>query len=154
MDSRGIHTINGEEEESNAQFLFFDTQLKEAAKWFLAEMRQCKIFAFHGEMGVGKTTFIKAICKELGVKDVINSPTFAIVNEYRSETTNGLIYHFDFYRINNPAESIDLGLHDYFYSGTLCFIEWPEKIEEYLPDGTVHVFICENVDGSRTLTMC
>jgi tRNA threonylcarbamoyladenosine biosynthesis protein TsaE len=103
-------------------------------------------------MGAGKTTFIKAICEALGVKDVINSPTFALVNEYRSETANGTVYHFDFYRINSPAEAADLGLMDYFYSGALCFIEWPEKIAEYLPEETVHVYIRELADGSRSIT--
>jgi tRNA threonylcarbamoyladenosine biosynthesis protein TsaE len=154
MDGRTMHTVNGEEQEGNSKLLtLLNTQLKEAVDWFLAEMGQCKTVAFHGEMGAGKTTFIKAICKELGVKDVINSPTFALVNEYRSETTHELIYHFDFYRINNPAEAGNLGLLDYFYSGALCFIEWPEIIEDYLPGDAVHVFIRENPDSSRTLTI-
>ncbi len=109
------------------------------------------VFAFHGDMGVGKTTFIKAICEELGVNDIINSPTFAIINEYRSDTTGELIYHFDFYRINKLSEAEDLGATDYFYSGALCFIEWPEKIEELLPEDVVHVSILENSDGSRTI---
>lgn len=82
------------------------------------------------EYGSRKTTFIKAICEELGVEDVINSPTFAIINEYRSSETGELIYHFDFYRINKPSEAEDIGTEDYFYSGALCFIEWPEKIED------------------------
>ena len=83
-------------------------------------------FAFYGKMGAGKTTFTKAVCEELGVTDVINSPTFAIVNEYRSETTGELIYHFDFYRIKKLEEVYDMGYEDYFYSGALCFIEWPD----------------------------
>ncbi|MDR3143192.1 MAG: tRNA (adenosine(37)-N6)-threonylcarbamoyltransferase complex ATPase subunit type 1 TsaE [Tannerellaceae bacterium] len=109
------------------------------------------VFAFHGNMGAGKTTFIKAICEELGVTDVINSPTFAIINEYRSETSGEFIYHFDFYRINKRSEAEDLGAGDYFYSGALCFIEWPEKIEELLPEDAVHISITENPDGSRTV---
>ncbi|MDO5570697.1 MAG: tRNA (adenosine(37)-N6)-threonylcarbamoyltransferase complex ATPase subunit type 1 TsaE [Bacteroidales bacterium] len=126
--------------------------IRDAAKEFIKEIDQDTVFAFHGEMGAGKTTFIKAVCEELGVEDVINSPTFAIVNEYRSESAE-LIYHFDFYRINKPEEAFDFGYEDYFYSGALCFIEWPEKIEELLPGDTVHVTIKENQDGSRTLTM-
>jgi tRNA threonylcarbamoyladenosine biosynthesis protein TsaE len=103
-------------------------------------------------MGAGKTTFIKAICEALGVTDVINSPTFAIVNEYRSDTTAELIYHFDFYRINDVQEAYNIGATDYFDSGALCFIEWPEKIESLLPDDTVFVEIVEQEDGSRLVT--
>jgi tRNA threonylcarbamoyladenosine biosynthesis protein TsaE len=107
------------------------------------------VFAFYGKMGAGKTTFIKAICEELGVKDVITSPTFAIVNEYT--TDNSSIYHFDFYRIKKLEEVYDMGFEDYFYSGSLCLIEWPELIEEVLPDDAVKVNITENADGSRTI---
>lgn len=133
--------------------------IRAAAREFIEEFissplgggREGGVFAFHGPMGAGKTTFIKAICEVLGVEDVINSPTFAIINEYRSETTGELIYHFDFYRINKLSEAEDLGVSDYFYSGALCFIEWPEKIEELLPGDVVHVMIKENQDGSRTI---
>lgn len=125
--------------------------IREAAKTFIATMDDRTVFAFQGSMGAGKTTFIKAICEELGVEDVINSPTFAIINEYRSETTGELIYHFDFYRINKINEAEDLGVGDYFYSGALCFIEWPEKIEELLPGDVVNVSIAENQDGTRTI---
>ena len=104
-------------------------------------------------MGAGKTTFIKAVCEELGVTDVINSPTFAIINEYRSETAGELIYHFDFYRINKVEEAFDFGYEDYFYSGALCFIEWPELIEELLPMDAVKVTIEEQADGSRVITL-
>ena len=100
--------------------------IRQAAKEFIAGMDDRTVFAFRGNMGAGKTTFIKAICEELGVEDVINSPTFAIINEYRSSETGELIYHFDFYRINKPSEAEDIGTEDYFYSGALCFIEWPE----------------------------
>ncbi len=119
-----------------------------AAQQFVAAMRGRRIFAFYGKMGAGKTTFIKAVCEELGVKDVINSPTFAIVNEYldgRGET----IYHFDFYRFRRASEAYDIGFDDYVYSGNLCFMEWPELIEELLPDETVRVTIEELPDGSR-----
>ena len=120
--------------------------IRQAAKEFIAGMDDRTVFAFRGNMGAGKTTFIKAICEELGVEDVINSPTFAIINEYRSDETGELIYHFDFYRINKLSEA-----EDYFYSGALCFIEWPEKIEELLPGDVVEVAITENPDGSRTV---
>ena len=126
-------------------------KIHEAAKEFIAGMDDRTVFAFYGPMGAGKTTFIKAICEELGVEDVINSPTFAIINEYRSDTTGELIYHFDFYRINKLSEAEDIGTEDYFYSGALCFIEWPEKIDELLPGDVVNVTISENPDGSRTV---
>ena len=125
--------------------------IREAAKAFIAKMDDRTVFAFHGSMGAGKTTFIKAICEELGVEDVINSPTFAIINEYRSETTGELIYHFDFYRINKLSEAEDIGSSDYFYSGALCFIEWPEKIEDLLPGDVVNVFISESEYGTRAV---
>lgn len=126
--------------------------IQEAAREFIKLIDQDTVFAFHGEMGAGKTTFIKAVCEELGVEDVINSPTFAIVNEYRSASAE-LIYHFDFYRINKPEEAYDFGYEDYLYSGALCFIEWPEKIEELIPGDTVHVTIKENEDGTRTINI-
>ncbi|MCC8153755.1 MAG: tRNA (adenosine(37)-N6)-threonylcarbamoyltransferase complex ATPase subunit type 1 TsaE [Tannerellaceae bacterium] len=125
--------------------------IHESAATFIREMDDRTVYAFHGSMGAGKTTFIKAVCEELGVEDVINSPTFAIINEYRSETTGELIYHFDFYRINKISEAEDIGTSDYFYSGALCFIEWPEKIEELLPGDVVNVTIVENPDGTRTV---
>ena len=118
--------------------------IKTAAHEFVSHIDQSTIFAFYGKMGAGKTTFIKAICEELGVGDVITSPTFAIVNEYRSETTCELIYHFDFYRIKNLDEVYDMGYEDYFYCGALCFIEWPELIESLLPKDTVRVHITED----------
>ena len=127
--------------------------IHETAKAFIASMDDRTVFAFHGAMGAGKTTFIKAICEELGVEDVINSPTFAIINEYRSDTTGELIYHFDFYRVNKLSEAEEIGTEDYFYSSALCFIEWPEKIEELLPGDVVNVTISENPDGSRTVEM-
>ena len=123
--------------------------IREAARQFVAATGENTVFAFYGKMGAGKTTFIKAVCEELGVEDVITSPTFAIVNEYRSDTTGELIYHFDFYRIKKIEEVYDMGYEDYFYSGALCFIEWPELIEELLPEEAVKVTIEENSDGSR-----
>ena len=128
-------------------------QIHEAAKEFIAAMGENTVFALYGKMGAGKTTFVKAVCEELGVTDVITSPTFAIVHEYRSEDTAELIYHFDFYRINKLEEVYDMGYEDYFYSGALCFIEWPELVEELLPGNTIKVSIEEQKDGTRTVTL-
>mgnify|MGYP003623394648 CR=1 FL=1 len=125
--------------------------IHQTAKEFIKEIGKHTVFAFYGKMGAGKTTFIKAICEELGVEDVINSPTFAIVNEYRSEQTGELIYHFDFYRINRISEALDIGTDDYFNCGAICLIEWPEKVEEILPEDTVNVWIEEAEDGSRII---
>ncbi len=124
-------------------------QIATAAKQFVAAMDQSTVFAFYGKMGAGKTTFVKALCEELGVSDVVNSPTFSIVNEYRSDDTGELIYHFDFYRIKKIDEVYDMGYEDYFYSGALCFIEWPELVEDLLPGDAVKVTIEENEDGTR-----
>ena len=125
--------------------------IEEAAREFIGQMGDDTVFAFYGKMGAGKTTFIKALCKLLGVEDEVNSPTFAIINEYRSQTTAELIYHFDFYRIKKLEEVYDLGYEDYFYSGALCFIEWPELVEELLPSDAKKITITENSDGSRTI---
>lgn len=127
--------------------------IHEAAREFIAAMGDNTVFALYGKMGAGKTTFIKALCQELGVEDVVTSPTFAVINEYRSDITGELIYHFDFYRIKKLEEVYDMGYEDYFYSGALCFIEWPELVEELLPGNTIKVTIEELEDGSRKLTM-
>ena len=127
--------------------------IRAAAHEFIQNMGDAHVFAFYGKMGAGKTTFVKAICEELGVKDVITSPTFAIINEYTSATQGGgPIFHFDFYRIKKLEEVYDMGYEDYFYCGALCFIEWPELIEELLPDDAVRVSITEQSDGSRLVT--
>ena len=125
--------------------------IREAAREFISVIGDHRVFAFYGSMGAGKTTFVKAICEELGVEDVITSPTFAIINEYSGR--NGVIYHFDFYRIKKLEEVYDMGYEDYFYSGALCFIEWPELIEDVLPEDAVKVRITENADGSRSVTL-
>ena len=125
--------------------------IKRAASDFVALIGNRRIFAFYGHMGAGKTTFIKAICEELGVTDAVSSPTFAIVNEYAS--TMGSIYHFDFYRIKRSSEVLDLGFEDYAYSGNLCLMEWPELIEEFLPEETVDVHIEEIEGGKRRVTV-
>ena len=125
--------------------------IREAAREFIQHIGDHRVFAFYGKMGAGKTTFVKAICEELGVEDVITSPTFAIINEYQVIGTQ-TIYHFDFYRIKKLEEVYDMGYEDYFYSGALCFIEWPELIEEILPDDAVRVSITEQEDNSRLVS--
>ena len=125
--------------------------INEAAKQFIENMGDGKVFAFYGKMGAGKTTFIKAICEELCVDDVITSPTFAIVNEYQSATTGDSIYHFDFYRIKKLEEVYDMGYEDYFYSGSLCFLEWPELIDDLLPEDATKVTIEATDDGGRVV---
>ena len=132
--------------------------LREAARQFInanALQEKGLVIAFYGKMGAGKTTFIKALCEELGVEDVITSPTFAIVNEYSlplGGRLEGALYHFDFYRIKKIEEVYDMGYEDYFYSGNLCLIEWPELIEDLLPEEALRVTIEEQPDGSRTIT--
>lgn len=130
----------------------------EAAQQFLTltglvagESGRC--FAFYGKMGAGKTTFVKALCDALGVDDVVNSPTFAIVNEYYSTVLDAPVYHFDFYRIKRLEEAYDIGTDDYFYSGHPCFIEWPELVEDILPEDVVRVTIEEQEDGTRIVSI-
>lgn len=125
--------------------------IADAAREFVEQIGDKRVFAFYGGMGAGKTTFIKAVCEQLGVKDAVTSPTFAIVNEYASDF--GPVYHFDFYRIKNLGEVMDLGFEDYAYSGNFCLMEWPELIEDLLPDNTVNVHIAETSNGMRTVTI-
>lgn len=125
--------------------------LLEAARQFLAFSGNEKIFLFKGEMGAGKTTFIKAICQELGVRDTASSPTYSIVNEY--DHPGGRVFHFDFFRIKNEAEAYDLGFEEYLYSDEYCFIEWPEKIEGLWPPNYIEVVIDQTEDQQRTIRL-
>jgi tRNA threonylcarbamoyladenosine biosynthesis protein TsaE len=125
-------------------------EIHKTAEKFIDQIGEKKIFAFNGKMGAGKTTFIKAICEVMGVKETINSPTFSIVNEY--EAADGrIIYHFDCYRINKIQEALDLGAEEYLCSGNLCFIEWSENIAPLLPDSLVNVDIEEIENGKRQI---
>jgi tRNA threonylcarbamoyladenosine biosynthesis protein TsaE len=127
-------------------------RLPEAAEKFVAAMGDETVYAFYGDMGAGKTTFINALCRRLGVEeDLANSPSFSIINEYRSDTTAELMYHFDLYRLDDIDEALEIGVEDYFDSGALCFLEWPERIEDILPDDTVRVDIRVNDDNSRDI---
>lgn len=128
--------------------------IHDAARQFLELMDDATVYTFTGEMGAGKTTFISALCEALGVDpEEANSPSFAIANEYRSDTTAELIYHFDLYRLDTLEEVMDIGFEDYLDSGALCLIEWPEKVEDILPDDTVKVNIKVNDDLSRDLVI-
>ena len=120
----------------------------QAAREFIGQMQGARIIAFYGKMGSGKTTHIKSICEELGVEDSINSPTFAIVNEYEDREQR-TIFHFDFYRIKSLEEVYNMGYDEYVYSDAICFMEWPELIEELLPEETTKVYIKENSEGER-----
>jgi tRNA threonylcarbamoyladenosine biosynthesis protein TsaE len=127
------------------------TDLQQVAKQILNEAPACKIWLFTGEMGVGKTTLIKAICQELGVIDVMSSPTFSIVNEYLAREQR--VFHFDFFRIKNEAEAYDIGAEEYFYSGCYCFIEWPEKIPGLIPADHAHVNLTLENDTFRNIAI-
>lgn len=127
-------------------------ELAKAAREFIEATKGRNVFTFNGEMGAGKTTFISEVCRQLGVSADTSSPTFAIINEYESETTGEKIYHFDCYRLEEPEEAYDLGTEDYLHSGAKCFIEWPEMIEALLPDDVLEVKIQEEADGSRTIS--
>lgn len=125
--------------------------LEFAAKELIAEFKNDRVFAFYGKMGAGKTTFIQAICRELGSEDNVTSPTFALINEYNTDDLES-IFHFDFYRIKDIEEAYDLGYEDYIYSGSYCLIEWPEMIESLLPQKMVEVKIEVQDDDSRVIS--
>ena len=127
-------------------------ELDQAAARFLEETERRTLIAFYAPMGAGKTTFTTALCRRLGVReDAVSSPTFAIVNEYRT-AAGAPLYHFDFYRINKLAEALDIGLYDYLDSGCLCLMEWPENVEDLLPEETLRVRIAVRPDGARVLS--
>jgi tRNA threonylcarbamoyladenosine biosynthesis protein TsaE len=128
-------------------------ELPQAVDKFIEAMDDRTVFAFKGEMGAGKTTFISELCRRLGVEDIANSPSFSIINEYRSESTAELIYHFDFYRLESPEEAFEIGAEDYFESGALCFVEWPERVEDLLPGDTRVVELTVLESGERLLRM-
>ena len=126
--------------------------ISSSAQEFLQLVSEKRVFAFHGKMGAGKTTFIKAVCQALGVNDIINSPTFSIVNEYLC--SNGeVVYHFDCYRIDDLRDAVDMGAEEYLYSGDYCFVEWPDNIAPLLPGDTVHVEIREIENGEREIVI-
>lgn len=127
-------------------------EIQGVAAAFLDYVQGCRLFALRGPMGVGKTTFVKAVCTCLGVEDDVSSPTFAIVNEYVTRDGETL-YHFDFYRVNSEEEAMDFGYEEYFYGGSRCFIEWPEKIEGLLPEEAVDCYFSELPDGTRELSV-
>ena len=127
--------------------------LAAAATEFLEAVGERRLIAFRGHLGAGKTTFIKALCDSLGVDDNVCSPTFTIVNEYRS-ASGEQVFHFDFYRIDSLREAEDLGLDEYFYSGCFCFMEWPEKIEDLLPEDVLNVQIEPIDDNTRRIRLC
>ena len=126
-------------------------EIQSVAQKIIAENPQ-KVILFHGQMGAGKTTFIKALAKELGVTDATSSPTFSLVNEYTT-IDNQLIYHFDVYRLKSESEALDFGIDDYLYSGNWCFIEWPEKIQNLLPDTFSELFISQTIENKRKVTL-
>ncbi|WP_347374762.1 tRNA (adenosine(37)-N6)-threonylcarbamoyltransferase complex ATPase subunit type 1 TsaE [Aequorivita sp. Q41] len=131
-------------------FTYTQSEITEIAEKIIT-LSASKTFLLYGEMGVGKTTLIKEIVQLLGVKSVSGSPSFSIINEY--EATDGVVYHFDFYRIDSVEEAFDIGVEDYFYSGNYIFIEWPKKIEAILPENATNIYITKNANGSRTLRL-
>ena len=132
------------------EYTFTLQDLPIIAKKVLTEVPN-KILLFYGDMGVGKTTLIKEIAKQLGVDGIINSPTFALVNEYKIK--DDIVYHFDFYRINNEEEALDIGIEEYFFSNHWNLIEWPQKISNLLPTKSTKIQLTKNKDGSRTLNI-
>lgn len=148
-----IYTLKKEALEQGETIILFNEQGEQvSALEILREAEPHRVFAFDGQMGAGKTTFIKKLCEEMGTLDVVNSPTFAIVNVYDVEQPyRGEVYHFDCYRLKNIREAMDLGAEEYLYSGNYCFIEWPEMIEDLLPEETVWVKIVPQENGDRQI---
>jgi tRNA threonylcarbamoyladenosine biosynthesis protein TsaE len=133
------------------EIVFTIDEIESVTKQIIAQHPE-KVILFHGEMGVGKTTLIKQLCKTLGVNSATSSPTFSLVNEYET-TTNQIVYHFDFYRLKTEMEALDMGADDYFYSGNWCFIEWAEKIPNLIPEEHSVVTIELRPDGKRNLKL-
>ena len=145
----GHHPVCHDKEKAMTLTIDNISDIRRTARQFMQHIGDSTVLAFYGDMGAGKTTFIKALCEEMGVEDVITSPTFAIVNEYSA--AGQPVYHFDFYRIKSIREVYDMGYEDYFYSGNLCLIEWPELIDDLLPDDAMRIRIAEQPDGRRTV---
>ena len=154
MKSKNMTTYTIKKDEKNGLLLLNERGEEVSALEILRATEPHRVFAFDGQMGAGKTTFIKKLCEEMGTADVVNSPTFAIVNVYDVEQPyQGEVYHFDCYRLKNIREAMDLGAEDYIYSGNYCFIEWPEIIESLLPEDTVYVKIIPQQNGDRQLVI-
>lgn len=137
---------------SNQRLILQDENNQDLPLTQLLQSSSTKVVAFYGKMGAGKTSLIKELCSELGTKDIVNSPTFSIVNIYDTESEK--IYHFDCYRLNSITEALDLGIEDYFYSNHYCFIEWPENIETILPNDIIKITIEHSIDNTRKVTVC
>lgn len=137
---------------SNQRLILQDENSQDLPLTQLLQSSSSKIVAFYGKMGAGKTSLIKELCSELGTKDIVNSPTFSIVNIYDTESEK--IFHFDCYRLNSITEALDLGIEDYFYSNHYCFIEWPENIETILPNDIIKITIEHSIDNTRKVTVC
>lgn len=152
MRSRNMKTYKIKKCENQGLLLLDEQDSKVSALDILRETEPHRVFAFEGQMGAGKTTFIKHLCEQMGTNDIVNSPTFAIVNVYEvTRPYQGEVYHFDCYRLKDIREALDFGAEEYLYSGNYCFIEWPEMMEQLLPEDTVHVRIVPQENGDRIL---
>lgn len=132
------------------EIMFFHHELEKAVQTFAEQMKTIRCFAFHGDMGAGKTTFITALCKQLGVEDAMSSPTFSLINEYHTKEGT-LIYHMDLYRLKSEQEAMHAGIEDTLHSGNICLVEWPEKAPGIFPEDTLHCRLTIATDGSRKL---
>ena len=152
MKTTNMITYTLKKSENSSLLLLNEQNEPVSALDVLRQSEPHRVFAFEGQMGAGKTTFIKQLCQEMGTMDVVNSPTFAIVNVYDVERPYpGEVYHFDCYRLKDIREAMDFGAEEYLYSGNYCFIEWPEKIERLLPEDTVYIHIKPQENGDRTV---
>ena len=154
MKSMNMNTYTIKKLENGTLLLLNDQEQEVSALDILRHTEPHRVFAFEGQMGAGKTTFIKHLCEQMRTTDVVNSPTFAIVNVYDvTQPYSGEVYHFDCYRLKDIREAMDFGAEEYLYSGNYCFIEWPDMIAPLLPDDTVYVHISVQADGNRRLTL-